>query len=113
VTLLTQVFDIKEGFTLLGLSAYSGPCLHVPGTYLLTHTHTHLPARILYHTYVVSHTWFFPGVFKASSFYEMLERLWAAMFDLLLKMSNMFKDRRCVEPSAAGMSRCWRLHVLS
>ena len=36
-----------------------------------------------------------PGVFKASSFYEMLERLWAAMFDLLLKMSNMFKDRRC------------------
>lgn len=34
------------------------------------------------------------GVFKASSFYEMLERLWAAMFDLLLKMSNMFKDRR-------------------
>lgn len=34
------------------------------------------------------------GVFKASSFYEMLERLWAGMFDLLLKMSNMFKDRR-------------------
>ena len=34
------------------------------------------------------------GVFKASSFYEMLERLWAAMFDLLLKMSNMYKDRR-------------------
>jgi hypothetical protein len=35
-----------------------------------------------------------PGVFKASSFYDMLERLWAAMFDLLLKLSNMFKDRR-------------------
>eukprot|EP00877_Chromochloris_zofingiensis_P003974 jgi/Chrzof1/13578/Cz08g03010.t1 len=34
------------------------------------------------------------GVFKASSFQEMLERLWAAMFDLLLRMSNMFKDRR-------------------
>jgi hypothetical protein len=33
-------------------------------------------------------------VFKSSSFYEMLERLWAAMFDLLLKLSNMFKDRR-------------------
>eukprot|EP00878_Enallax_costatus_P046112 GHUV01055712.1.p1 GENE.GHUV01055712.1~~GHUV01055712.1.p1 ORF type:complete len:334 (+),score=102.12 GHUV01055712.1:379-1380(+) len=34
------------------------------------------------------------SVFKASSFYEMLERLWAAIFDMLLRMSNMFKDRR-------------------
>jgi hypothetical protein len=33
-------------------------------------------------------------VFKASSFYEALERLWAALFDLLLRLSNMFKDRR-------------------
>lgn len=34
------------------------------------------------------------GIFKASSFYEMLERLWASIFDMLLRMSNMFKDRR-------------------
>jgi hypothetical protein len=34
------------------------------------------------------------GIFKASSFYEMLERLWASIFDTLLRMSNMFKDRR-------------------
>jgi hypothetical protein len=35
-----------------------------------------------------------PGIFKASSFYEILERLWAAVFDMLLRMSNMFKGRR-------------------
>jgi hypothetical protein len=34
------------------------------------------------------------GIFKASSFYEMLERLWASIFDTLLRMSNMFKERR-------------------
>uniref|UniRef100_A0A383VE33 Uncharacterized protein n=1 Tax=Tetradesmus obliquus TaxID=3088 RepID=A0A383VE33_TETOB len=34
------------------------------------------------------------SIFKASSFYEMLERLWASIFDTLLRMSNMFKDRR-------------------
>jgi hypothetical protein len=33
-------------------------------------------------------------VFKASAFQEMLDRMWAAIFDLLLRMSNMFKDRR-------------------
>jgi hypothetical protein len=33
-------------------------------------------------------------VFKASAFREMLDRMWAAVFDLLLRMSNMFKDRR-------------------
>lgn len=34
------------------------------------------------------------GVFKASSFTDMLDRMWAAIFDMLLRMSNMFKDRR-------------------
>lgn len=33
-------------------------------------------------------------MFKASAFQEMLDRMWAAIFDLLLRMSNMFKDRR-------------------
>ena len=35
-----------------------------------------------------------PGLFKAQMFDEMAARLWAAMFDLLLRMSNMFRDRR-------------------
>lgn len=41
------------------------------------------------------------GVFKASSFYELLERLWVSIFDTLLRMSNMFKDRRCA-PEGRG-----------
>ncbi|GIM13423.1 hypothetical protein Vretimale_16472 [Volvox reticuliferus] len=35
-----------------------------------------------------------PGIFKAQSFVDMMERLWQAMHDLLLRMSNLFKDRR-------------------
>lgn len=42
----------------------------------------------------LNHPLLFVGVFKVSSFFEMLERLWAAIFDMLLRMSNMFKDRR-------------------
>lgn len=34
------------------------------------------------------------GIFKASGFGDMMDRLWASMFDLLLRMSNLFKDRR-------------------
>ncbi len=34
------------------------------------------------------------GAFQASSFHDQMDRLWAAMFDLLLRMSNMYKDRR-------------------
>lgn len=34
------------------------------------------------------------GVFQASSFQEIMDRLWAAIFDMLLRMSNMFKERR-------------------
>lgn len=33
------------------------------------------------------------GLFKAQTFYDMMDRLWAAMFDLLLRMSNQFKDK--------------------
>ena len=32
-----------------------------------------------------------PGIFKAQSFYDMMDRLWQAIFDLLLRMSNLFK----------------------
>ncbi|GLC44043.1 hypothetical protein PLESTB_000222700 [Pleodorina starrii] len=35
-----------------------------------------------------------PGIFKAQSFVDMMERLWQSMHDLLLRMSNLFKDRR-------------------
>ncbi|GIL58131.1 hypothetical protein Vafri_12985 [Volvox africanus] len=35
-----------------------------------------------------------PGIFKAQSFVDMMERLWQVMHDLLLRMSNLFKDRR-------------------
>ncbi|KAJ9512046.1 hypothetical protein QJQ45_004603 [Haematococcus lacustris] len=35
-----------------------------------------------------------PGMFKAQTFYDMMERLWSSMFDLLLRMSNMFRDKR-------------------
>ncbi|KAG2445494.1 hypothetical protein HXX76_000110 [Chlamydomonas incerta] len=35
-----------------------------------------------------------PGIFKAQSFVDMMERLWQAMHDLLLRMSNLFRDRR-------------------
>lgn len=31
------------------------------------------------------------AVFKAQSFYDMVERLWQAMFDLLLRMSNIYR----------------------
>jgi hypothetical protein len=48
-------------------------------------------------------------VFKASSFYELLERLWVSIFDTLLRMSNMFKDRRC---GGAGGSRAGPQEVL-
>jgi hypothetical protein len=41
-------------------------------------------------------------VFKASSFYELLERLWVSIFDTLLRMSNMFKDRRCAPEGRGG-----------
>lgn len=34
------------------------------------------------------------GIFKAQSFVDMMERLWQAMHELLLRMSNLFKDRR-------------------
>ncbi|KAG1668944.1 hypothetical protein FOA52_000988 [Chlamydomonas sp. UWO 241] len=34
------------------------------------------------------------ALFKAQTFYDMMDRLWAAIFDLLLRMSNLFKDRR-------------------
>lgn len=33
------------------------------------------------------------GLFKAQTFYDMVDRLWAAMFDLMLRMSNQFKER--------------------
>jgi hypothetical protein len=32
-----------------------------------------------------------PGLFKAQTFYDMMDRLWAAIFDLLLRMSNLFR----------------------
>ena len=32
-----------------------------------------------------------PGLFKAQTFYDMMDRLWATIFDLLLRMSNLFK----------------------
>ncbi|KAG2482867.1 hypothetical protein HYH03_018212 [Edaphochlamys debaryana] len=35
-----------------------------------------------------------PGVFKAQSFVDMMERLWQVLHDLLLRMSNLFRDRR-------------------
>jgi hypothetical protein len=34
------------------------------------------------------------GIFKAQSFVDMMERLWTAMHELLLRMSNLFKERR-------------------
>ncbi len=34
------------------------------------------------------------GMFKAQNFYDMMDRLWASIFDLLLRMSNMFRDKR-------------------
>jgi hypothetical protein len=33
-------------------------------------------------------------MFKAQSCYDMMDRLWAAIFDLLLRMSNMFREKR-------------------
>lgn len=33
------------------------------------------------------------GLFKAQTFYDMMDRLWATIFDLLLRMSNLFKDK--------------------
>lgn len=33
------------------------------------------------------------GLFKAQTFYDMMDRLWASIFDLLLRMSNLFKDK--------------------
>ena len=36
---------------------------------------------------------FFSGLFKAQTFYDMTDRLWAAIFDLLLRMSNQFKEK--------------------
>ena len=36
----------------------------------------------------------FAGIFKAQGMHDMMERLWGAIFDMLLRMSNMFKDRR-------------------
>lgn len=33
------------------------------------------------------------GLFKAQTFYDMMDRLWAAIFDLMLRMSNLFKER--------------------
>ncbi|GAX77086.1 hypothetical protein CEUSTIGMA_g4532.t1 [Chlamydomonas eustigma] len=33
------------------------------------------------------------GLFKAQTFYDMMDRLWAAIFDLLLRMSNLFRDK--------------------
>lgn len=35
----------------------------------------------------------YAGMFKAQSFYDMMDRLWTAIFDLLLRMSNMFRDK--------------------
>ena len=32
-------------------------------------------------------------MFKAQTFYDMMDRLWAAIFDLLLRMSNLFRER--------------------
>jgi len=34
------------------------------------------------------------GLFKAQTFYDMMDRLWAAICDMLLRMSNFFKERR-------------------
>ena len=48
-------------------------------------------------------------MFKAQTFYDMMDRLWAAIFDLLLRMSNLFRERSSgwggVEGEGGGVCR--------